>query len=482
MATKEVMATAPLVALLYDRTFLAGGFREAFRRRWILYAGFAGTWVLLAVLVFGSHGRAGSAGFGTAVPWHAYALTQVYAVARYLQLSLIPYPLVFDYGSSMIGFSRELALCGLLLLCLVAATIWALIRRPALGFLGASFFMILAPSSSVIPVVTEAMAEHRMYLSLAPVSVLFVLSMDRLLGKGMTAACLVLAAFLSVATWQRNETYGSVVGIWEDTVQRRPENARAHNNLGTALGADPQHVNEAISEYEEALRIDPGFADAHFNLACDLDLVPGRRAEAIEHYEAAIRLKPETVGAHYNLACDLDTIPGERDEAIAHYRKAIELEPDYAEAHYNLGGDLAVSGHLPEAIEQFKEAIRVKPAYADAHFNLGVAYNNSPGHSDEAIREFSEAVRLQPDNFMAHFALARDLAQAQGRLSEARQQYAEALRIQPAAVGVLLEAAAAAAKAPDGRAEAAGYLERILKLEPGNRDAEQMLEGLRGTR
>ena len=33
MATKEVMVTAPLVVLLYDRTFLAGSFREAWRRR-----------------------------------------------------------------------------------------------------------------------------------------------------------------------------------------------------------------------------------------------------------------------------------------------------------------------------------------------------------------------------------------------------------------------------------------------------------------
>ena len=32
MATKEVMVSAPLVVLLYDRTFLAGSFREAWRQ------------------------------------------------------------------------------------------------------------------------------------------------------------------------------------------------------------------------------------------------------------------------------------------------------------------------------------------------------------------------------------------------------------------------------------------------------------------
>ena len=39
-------------------------------------------------------------------------------------------------------------------------------------FLGAAFFLILAPTSSVLPIVTEVAAEHRMYLPLAAVAVL----------------------------------------------------------------------------------------------------------------------------------------------------------------------------------------------------------------------------------------------------------------------------------------------------------------------
>ena len=41
MATKEVMVSAPLIVLLYDRTFLAGSFREAWRRRRGVHAGLA---------------------------------------------------------------------------------------------------------------------------------------------------------------------------------------------------------------------------------------------------------------------------------------------------------------------------------------------------------------------------------------------------------------------------------------------------------
>ena len=46
-----VMATAPVLILLYDRTFLAGTFREAWRQRARLHLALAATWFVLAALV-----------------------------------------------------------------------------------------------------------------------------------------------------------------------------------------------------------------------------------------------------------------------------------------------------------------------------------------------------------------------------------------------------------------------------------------------
>src|ERR1019366_9738482 len=57
MATKEVMVTAPLVVLAYDRTFVSTGFREALRLRWRLYLGLASTWLVLGWLGAGPGGR-----------------------------------------------------------------------------------------------------------------------------------------------------------------------------------------------------------------------------------------------------------------------------------------------------------------------------------------------------------------------------------------------------------------------------------------
>ncbi|MGA2603172.1 MAG: hypothetical protein ABSG14_02985, partial [Verrucomicrobiia bacterium] len=54
----------------------------------------------------------------------------------------------------------------LILAVLVAGVLVELRRQPAMGFLGAWIFVILAPSSSVVPVAGQPMAEHRMYARL----------------------------------------------------------------------------------------------------------------------------------------------------------------------------------------------------------------------------------------------------------------------------------------------------------------------------
>jgi len=64
MATKEVMATAPLIVLAYDRTFVAGSLRGALRQRRGFYAGLASTWLVLALLSAGA-GAAWATASGT---------------------------------------------------------------------------------------------------------------------------------------------------------------------------------------------------------------------------------------------------------------------------------------------------------------------------------------------------------------------------------------------------------------------------------
>ena len=175
MGTKEVMATAPLVVLLYDRAFLSGSFRAALALRRGLYAALAATWgiVIWLLIATGFHGN--TTGFGvTGFTASSYLLTQPGVLARYLRLAFWPVGQCLDYGWPPAQWPGEVVLPGLLIVGLLGLTVWALVKRPALGFLGATFFLILAPTSSFVPI-RDAAFEHRMYLPLAALVTLVVL-------------------------------------------------------------------------------------------------------------------------------------------------------------------------------------------------------------------------------------------------------------------------------------------------------------------
>src|SRR5262249_38465279 len=152
-----------------------GSFSSALRVRRGYYVALAATWLVLAALVLRGHGARGdAAGFGRGVsPWN-YLLTQADALVLYLDRSLWPHPLVLDYGTSVATSLPGVWWQSLGIFLLLIAAVWALTRRPALGFLGASFFLVLAPSSSIVPLVTQTIAEHRMYLPLAGVIALII--------------------------------------------------------------------------------------------------------------------------------------------------------------------------------------------------------------------------------------------------------------------------------------------------------------------
>ena len=337
MASKEVMVSAPLMVLLYDRAFLAGSFREAWRRRYGVYLALACTWVLLGWLVIVAGGRGGSAGFGAGVGSWAYLCTQFRAIVHYLKLSVWPHPLLLDYGPDTVPMTLEIVPDAILVVLLGLATLVALWRWPKIGFLGAWFFAILAPTSSIVPVATQVMAEHRMYLPLAAVVTAVSLA-------GYFVCCRVGQTFLSAAwagifgvcvatagaltlgtvTYHRNADYHSDLSIWQDTVRKAPRDARAHYNLGVALAG------------------------------C------GRADQAITHFQKALEIKPDLVEAHDNLGLALAG-RGQVDEAIACYRKAVEIKPDLAEAHDNLGLALAGRGQVDDAIACYQKGYKSSP-------------------------------------------------------------------------------------------------------------------------
>ncbi len=474
MGTKEVMATAPLIVLLYDRTFLARSFRGALAKRGWLHLALAATWIPLAFLVAGTGwSRGGTAGFGGVAPPGPYWLAQFGAVARYLGLSLWPHPLSFDYGTVLLRHPRESALCALLVVPLAAAAAAALWRRPAAGFLGAWFFLILLPTC-LVPVATQTMAEHRMYLPLAAVVSAVVLGGYAAAGRRVLAPLAAAVVLLGMLTALRNGDYRSEVALWAGTVATQPENARAHCALGTLLGSLPGRRGEGVAELEAALGIEPRYPLAENSLAVILEDEPGRLPEAEAHLRRAVEIDPSYAIAHYNLGALLAR-SGRVGEGIAELESALRLKPDFAEASSNLGVALCVTGRTAEGMARMEAALGMDPGLAMTHFNLGKAME-SAGRVPEAIHQYEEAVRLQPGLAEAENNLGLLLCSA-GRAPEGIEHIRAAIRANPGygrahlALGTVL--------LREGRTrDAAAEFEEAHRLNPADPSARAMAERL----
>jgi len=427
MASKEVMATAPIMVLLYDRAFVSGSFRASLKQRRSLYLGLAATWVVVGLLVLSNNQRNGTVGFGLGVAWWAYALTQCEAIIRYLFLALWPQTLVFDYGAHVVKNFTTVWPQASVLLVLLGATVYATVRQPKLGFAGCWFFGILAPSSSVIPLATQTMAEHRMYLPLLAVVGLAVFALaSRMPKHAGTAVVALVAGLLGWGTVRRNDVYKTVVGLASDTVSKRPDNARAHNDLGFALAALGK-MPEALQNYDRALQLKPGLSVANYNKACIL-LKMGQVSAAIEHFDQALRASPSYAKAFKGKG-DAMVQMGRASAAIPLYEEALKLRPHDAGALRGLGIALLAEGKFAEAIRSLNAALAVDSEDGEAHDALGHAFWET-GQVEMAVSHFAAAARLQPDSVPAHYSYARALARA-GKTADAIDEYRKVVSQKP---------------------------------------------------
>jgi tetratricopeptide (TPR) repeat protein len=426
MATKEVMVTAPIMVLGYDRMFVSDSWKMVWARHGGRHLALASTWLLLLGLVLATGTRGGTAGFGISVSPLDYALTQIYAVAHYLQLAFWPHPLVFDYGQFLVTDLHALWLPALVIFPLAAASLYGLWRGRPAGFAGFFFFAVLAPTSSFVPVLTQTMNEHRMYLALAAIVTVGVTGIYRWVGRagGILYAGLVLV--LGLATIRRNEVYRSAESIWSDTVARRPGNMRAILALG-AVQVHAGQLDAGLVTLQEAVRLFPDQIESQNQLG-NLWMKLGRMEDAAQCFRRARVLAPQDAVVMNNLANACLRL-GRGDEALELLQEAVRQKPDFHEARYNLANTLAQAGQFAEAAGHYTQVLKVRPDDAEAHSNYGnvlLALNRR----DEGVQELAEAARLQPANAEIRNNLGVALIQA-GRPEEALRQFEEAVRLQP---------------------------------------------------
>jgi tetratricopeptide (TPR) repeat protein len=433
MACKEWVVVVPLVMLLLDRAFLAGSWRDVFSRRgsWHL-ALFAMLPILFAIVAVQRH-RYPEAGFSF---WQAcvYALNQPVVILWYLSRLVIPMGLSIDHGAVL---RRDFLGSDIWLLVpavgVVSVAVWAirsLGRRPAAAFMVLAFLLLLAPTSSILPV-QDVCVEHRMYLASAvPITAAVVLVATRapqLLP--LAAAAVVALAALAAA---RNTVYRSPLAAWHDAVIKSGGSSRSLARYGTELSKLDRH-DDAIAACAAAVERNPRNPVPYAALAAAL-LNAGRPEEAARAAQAGLATQADGSVAFRDPVLDrlrmylglaLDRAGDSRGEpllrdAVARMpdslaakehlaravvrsdpRKAAEFwasiaaeAPDDAYVIFNLGSTVA-RFDADAAIPILARAIALDPGNPDAHNNLGNAFLTL-GQQDRAIAAYHRCLELAP--------------------------------------------------------------------------------------
>ncbi len=419
LGAKAIVVTMPAAYLLLTvavpdaagrKTLTTGGRRAAMLAPWVAVAAWF-SFATATVVEGSTHVGFAVQGLGPG----SYFLSQLRAVTTYLRLLLVP---LGQNGYWVVTPARGLSdpgvlPSGLVLVAILggALVLWARARRRTdqggaagrvAAFGVAWFFLVLAPTSSVVPL-ADLLVEHRVYLASWGVIVAVTVGLARVVAL-LPESRRALAAGVAVAiTWgalgallhRRNAVWENRLAFWSDAVAGSPRAQRPHLNLAYALWERGRY-GEAVDHYHLALdfggRATP--AEEAFlqnNLGVAL-LSAGRLDEAVAALTRATELEPGNANALANLAL-LAFRRGDLDLAERYVNRALQARPDSGGALEVLGGIRMARGDAAGALDPLERAVRLDPDDAERWLNLAQA-NERLGRTREACSALRRVGRL----------------------------------------------------------------------------------------
>ena len=368
---KESFATAPVAIFLLDWGVLKNQWKEIRRERTWFYVGLASCWLALALLMI-EWPRSQSVGGGQ-IGSLDYFLMQWQIIVQYLKVIVLPGGLSLDYVWQQPSFAQALPY-GLFLTGLAVGAGWLFfIKRVAAAFPLLFLFLVMGPTSSVVPIHTSVGGDHRVYLPLAGLIFLGVfgcvlelrrlnLRPDSLRVVGVALTCALISA-LSYETVKRNRDYRSGISIWRDVTEKQPWNDRAWSNLGGHLYV-AGIKDEAFECYRKSVQLNSndGYTLSGYGLILGQR---GRYEEAGETLLRAIELIPRDVMARVYLGL-VATDAGELEFAAESFRGALSLDLTHAKANFYLAEVYSRQGRYAEALAHVEQTLRTQPDFPGA--------------------------------------------------------------------------------------------------------------------
>jgi protein O-mannosyl-transferase len=355
ISTKEHTLTLGALLLLADYYWRLGGLRKNGLLYGILAAaGAAGAFVIWRELKDAPTVGLNVPGLTPAT----YFFTQCRVIWTYVRMFFLPFGQNVDPD---VAISHNLlehgAIVGLAALVALLAAAWLYRKRWPLAAFGIfTFLLLLAPTSSFVPIV-DVSAERRMCL---PFLGLVLVCLEFLRRLKIAQAAWTGAAILAVCcvlTYQRNAVWANPVALWQDAADKSPQKWRPHFQLASAL-YESGSCAEAARNFEAASRLErPAFdllLDWGLALDCSGDwqnaLVRLQQSAALQH-SAHVESQIGMVYAKHN----------KFQEALAALDQAQALDPNFEMSYVYRGNIFEATGDKAAAAAQYQHALALNP-------------------------------------------------------------------------------------------------------------------------
>lgn len=315
--------------------------------------------------------------------------TSMDIAAKYLKLTIIPYPLSYYYGYKYIevlNFWNPYPIAVFLLYLVFGLTaLYFYRKKPIISF---GIIIYLVSIVSVLPIfnlLPGMMADRYLFIP----SLGFVLIVTYLLfelwkalpAKTPTELPLKLKAILGVLflifsgiTIARNNDWKDRVTLFSNDIGHLDNSAQAHNLLAVHLG----------------LKANTAPATEQFKL----------RQEAAKHFERALEIYPDFMNPSFDLGRTLYTL-GEYDKAIKAFQNTIRIKPGFSDSYMNIAMILEGQGKTQEAIAYYQRTIQVNPMRSVAYANLSAIYFRQ-NNFQKALEVCLMGISAMPDNYVPY--------------------------------------------------------------------------------
>lgn len=340
--------------------------------------------------------------------------TGMYVFGKYLQKTLVPYPMSFYYGYAYITpktFNDVMpwVMLGVFIFLGLLTLYWIVIKQYVLAF---GLIIYLAGTFQALGIyvpIPGAMGDRFLFIPSIGFCILLAYPFYKAIGTKWQRPALAILAIILVAygylTIQRNFQWKDRIKLFEADIEYLDKSAQAHALLADAYMRKATSGNVAESEY--------------ISLA----------QKAIFRYEKAISIYPDFLNFHFFKGKIQETL-GQYEPAIASYKKAIALEKDFSyEPYLSIGSMYFEKQNYQEAAHFLEQTILMGFKAEYIYNTIFLSYINM-GLFDKALSTINDGLKDYPNNYDMNLNKAKLLLNS-GNIEQALIYFKIADRINP---------------------------------------------------